>query len=136
MSPTEKSNIQDERHPLAKTNLVRNTAVVVIIAIVLFFLQAVPVSQSEPILGYRVGVLYLAFAAALILVASRFRNDREWLMIPITMDLAEFANSLFQVILVTTHANIPADPMAVVPLVVTGVLSVYYVLCYRQLPRR
>ena len=85
MSPTEKSNIQDERHPLAKTNLVRNTAVVVIIAIVLFFLQAVPVSQSEPILAYRVGVLYLAFAAALILVASRFRNDREWLMIPITV---------------------------------------------------
>ena len=86
MSPTEKSNIQDERYPLAKTSLVRNTAVVVIIAIVLFFLQAVPVSQSEPILfAYRVGVLYLAFAAALILVASRFRNDREWLMIPITM---------------------------------------------------
>ena len=92
-----------------------NTAVLVIIAIVLFFIQAVPVSQSEPILAYRVGVLYLAFAAALILVASRFRNDREWLMIPITMDLAEFANSLFQVILVTTHANILADPMAVVP---------------------
>src|SRR6266852_8562049 len=121
MSPTEKSNSQDEHHPLTKTSLVREHRRSGNHRDCSLFHPGRSGESSEPILAYRVGVLYLAFAAALILVASRFRNDREWLMIPITMDLAEFANSLFQVILVVTHANIPADPMAVVPLVVTGV---------------
>ena len=122
--------------PSLKPVLYVNTAVIVIIAIVLFFIQAVPVSRAEPILAYHVGALYIAFAPALVLVAGRFQNDREWLMIPIIMDLAEFLNSLFQMILVITHANIPADPNSIVPLVVTGGLTVYYLLCYRQLPRK
>ncbi len=138
----------DPRTPIgdraANVNLVRslrpvlyvNTAILVIIAIILFFLQAVPVSRAEPILAYRVGFLYLAFAAALILVAGRFRNDREWLIIPITMDLAEFLNSLIQVILYVTQTNVPSDPNSAVPLIVTAVLSAYYMICYRQLPHK
>ena len=111
--------------PSLRPVLYVNTVLIVIIAIVLFFIQAVPVSRAEPILAYHVGALYIAFAPALVLVASRFRNDREWLMIPIIMDLAEFVNSLFQVILVITHADVPSDPNSVVPLIVTGVLSAY-----------
>ena len=122
--------------PSLRPVLYVNTALIVIIAIVLFFIQAVPVSRAEPILAYHVGALYIAFAPALVLVASRFRNDREWLMIPIIMDLAEFLNSLFQVTLVVTQANVQSDPNAAVPLVVTGVLSAYYLICYRQLPHK
>jgi len=99
---TEKMNLIPSLRPV----LYVNTVLIVIIAIVLFFIQAVPVSQAEPILAYHVGALYIAFAPALVLVASRFRNDREWLMIPIIMDVAEFLNSLFQVILVVTHADV------------------------------
>jgi len=133
---TEKSNSKLNLIPSLRPVLYVNTVLIVIIAIVLFFIQAVPVSRAEPILAYHVGALYIAFAPALVLVASRFRNDREWLMIPIVMDLAEFLNSLFQVILVVTHADVQSDPNAAVPLVVTGVLSAYYILCYRQLPHK
>ncbi len=41
-----------------------NTAILLVIAVVLLFLQAVRLTQSDSILAYRAGAIYLAFAAA------------------------------------------------------------------------
>jgi hypothetical protein len=105
-----------------------------VLAIVLFFAHAVPLTQREPILATRVGDLYLAEAVILLIAAARYTRDRRWLLIPLLFALAEFLNSLVQLVIQLSGVKLPTDPMLLPPLVIDLVFLVYYAVAYRGLP--
>jgi hypothetical protein len=105
-----------------------------VLAIVLFFAHAVPLTQSEPILATRVGDLYLGEAVILLIAAARYTRDKRWLLIPLLFALAEFLNSLVQLVIQLSGVKLPTDPMLLPPLVIDLVFLVYYAVAYRGLP--
>ena len=108
-----------------------HAVLLVALAVVLFFAHAVPLTQREPILATRVGDLFLAFAAILVLVARGYQRDRRWLLVPILVLLAEFLNSVVQLVIQVSGSTIPTDPMLIPPLLINLVFLVYYAIAGR-----
>lgn len=118
---------------IIKPALYVNAVIVTVIAIVIFLLQAVQLSKDEPIFASRLADLYLAFAVILVIVANRYENDRNWLLVPILINLAELINTIVQLVLKATNANVPTDPQLIQPLVLIGIFTVIEVAAYMSL---
>ena len=114
----------------AKVVLWLQAALILVLAAVLFFAHAVPLTQHEPILATRVGDLYVAFAAALIVASFYQAQARQWLLVPIFFAAAEFANTLVQIVLRASGAPVPTDPMLIPPLVFSAVFLGYFALAW------
>jgi hypothetical protein len=116
-----------------KPALYLNALTVALIALVVFFLHAVQLSKDEPIFATRLGDLYVAMAAILVLVANRYQKDRNWLLVPILINVAELANFIVQLVLKASNANVPTDPQLIQPLVLIGVFTIVEVAAYLSL---
>ena len=121
---------------ILKPALYVNAVIVTIVAVVIFFLHSQALTKAEPILSTRMGGLFLAFAVTCVVVAAGYQQDRRLLLIPMVVNLAEFANAVVQLAIQVLNVNLPTDPVLAPPLILTGVFSVFYVLAYLALGSR
>ena len=103
------------------------------LAVVLFLLHAVPLTQQAPILSTRIADLYLACAATLLIVARVVGSEPIALLIPLAFSLAELANTAIQLLLRWTGVHVPTDPMLMPPLVIYLLLPVVYGAAYASI---
>ena len=87
----------------------------------------IPPAGSEPINGRKVAAFAIAFAASLLLVAKRSKDDTRWLLIPIFVTGFNLADTLFEFLVRGDYSTF-APPMIIEP-----IFFLIYVLSYLKL---
>jgi hypothetical protein len=102
--------------------------VAVVLAIGMSIGKIVP-ADIEPINGRKVAAFAFAFAATLVLVARRSKNDIRWLLIPIFVTGFNLADTIFEFGVRGDHSNF------IVPMIIEPIFFLIYTACYFKLSK-
>jgi hypothetical protein len=111
-------------------------AISIVVGILVFLVQLPALPKAEPILSTRVGDLTIALGVLCALAAVMLPRDRSWLLVPMTLCGAEFANTLVQAIIKGVGAHVRTDPQLAQPLITYGVFLLIYATAYLALSDR
>jgi hypothetical protein len=87
----------------------------------------IPPADMEPINGRKVAAFAFAFAITLVIVASQFKNDIRWLLIPIIVTGINLIDTLFEFGVRGDHVNFMP------PMIIEPTFLLIYIVSYSKL---